>query len=76
MSATPVLQDLYEITLLFNLLKKDILPRDKKIFDRLYIQDNIFSEESLKRRLFGLVSYLNIKDRFFLEEKTHINVIK
>jgi hypothetical protein len=29
----------------------------------------------MKRRLFGLVSYVDMKDRFFLKQKIQINII-
>ena len=60
LTATPVVNNPFELSLLFNLLRKDILPRSEYIFNQLFIKDNAISVENknmFQRRISGLVSY-------------------
>jgi superfamily II DNA or RNA helicase len=62
-SATPMINEVYELGLLFNLLRPNIFPRNETKFNELFIdniQHNKISTENInmfQRRIIGLVSY-------------------
>ena len=64
MSATPAVNEPFELALLFNLLRPDIFPKEESLFNKFFI-DNIMGVETLnykmknlfQRRILGLVSY-------------------
>ena len=64
-----MIQDAYEISLLANLLRKGIFPLDKKEFQLAFGNLNSFTLDTISRRVFGLISHIDMRDRFFLEVK-------
>ena len=64
MSATPAVNEPFELGLLFNLLRPDIFPKEETLFNKLFI-DSTMGVETLnykmknlfQRRIIGLVSY-------------------
>lgn len=60
MSATPAINDPYELSLLFNLLSPDCLPSNEQQFNEIFVKDNKLNPERknlFQRRILGLVSY-------------------
>lgn len=64
MSATPAINEPYELAVLFNLLRPDLFPGGENMFNKLFV-DNLMGLKSLnyrmknmfQRRIMGLVSY-------------------
>lgn len=62
-SGTPMINDPFELALLFNLLRPDTFPKNKQEFDQLFLshgEPRILNRETrsvFQRRILGLVSY-------------------
>ena len=63
LSATPIINNPFEVSLIFNLLRPDILPISESIFEQLFLSNSNFSsldensKNMFQRRIMGLVSY-------------------
>jgi hypothetical protein len=60
LSATPTVNNPYEIALSFNLLRPDIFPKTETKFNEIYISQNMLNPDNknmFQRRIMGLVSY-------------------
>jgi len=83
LSGTPVVNDPFELALIFNLLRPDIFPLDENEFDEIYISSeknrmlNPINKNMFQRRIMGLVSfyYGSTKD-VFAEKKVFFKKIE
>lgn len=63
LSATPIVNQPFEYSLIFNLLRPDILPSSEAMFNHLFISSSTYStldqnnKNMFQRRIMGLVSY-------------------
>ena len=61
LTATPIINNPFELSLIFNLLRKNIFPKNESDFNDLYIDNMGYINPSMKnnfqRRIIGLVSY-------------------
>ena len=63
LSATPAVNNPYELALIFNLLRPDTFPTSESIFSQIYISSSNFAslnedtKNMFQRRILGLVSY-------------------
>ena len=63
LSSTPVINIPFELSLIFNLLRPDILPSSENNFDQLFLSDSSYTslnennKNMFQRRIIGLVSY-------------------
>jgi superfamily II DNA or RNA helicase len=63
LSATPAINNPFQLALIFNLLKPDIFPNNENTFNQLYISSSNFAslnednKNMFQRRIMGLVSY-------------------
>ena len=63
LSATPAINNPFQLALIFNLLRPDIFPNNENIFNQLYISSSNFAslnednKNMFQRRIMGLVSY-------------------
>ena len=63
LSATPAINEPFEIALLFNLLRPDIFPKNEIQFNQYYVSSsgyrklNDITKNNFQRRIMGLVSY-------------------
>jgi superfamily II DNA or RNA helicase len=63
LSATPAINNPYQLALIFNLLRPDIFPNNENTFNQLYISSSNFAslnednKNMFQRRIMGLVSY-------------------
>jgi len=64
-SATPGINNPYELALLFNLLRANIFPKSETEFNKIFISDSTYpilnhlKKNMFQRRIMGLVSYYN-----------------
>lgn len=82
-SGTPIVNDPYELVLLFNLLRPGILPTNENDFRELYIKSgktsymNPETKNMFQRRIIGLVSYYKPPEgNIFAETKEMIKKIE
>jgi hypothetical protein len=63
LSATPIVNVPYELSLIFNLLRPGILPSSEAEFNRMFVTDSLYpvlrpdKKNLFERRIMGLVSY-------------------
>jgi superfamily II DNA or RNA helicase len=83
LSATPVINDPYELALLFNMIKPDLFPTNEKEFSYLYISNSSYNRilkpemtDTFARRITGLVSYYigATPDLFASKTRTRIEI--
>jgi len=61
-SATPSINNPFELALLFNLLEPNIFPNNEPIFNEIFLKNDVLNPERknlFQRRILGLVSYYN-----------------
>lgn len=78
LSATPIINRPFEIAVLFNLLKPDVLPNTEEDFKTWFIKEtpiqhlNPATKNLLQRRIMGLVSYyIGATPDLYASQKTH-----
>ena len=72
LSATPIISSPFELSLIFNLLRPDILPSSENNFEQLFLSNSNYSsldennKNMFQRRIMGLVSYYvgNTPDKY------------
>ncbi len=71
LSGTPILQDPFELAVVFNLLKPGIFPSVREEFNGYYIHEDLETQMkanlSIARRMSGLLSFYQDKDAELLE---------
>ena len=78
-SGTPVINQPFELALLFNLLRPDTFPKDQITFNQYYVDNssgesmlNPLTKNMFQRRIIGLVSYyIGGTPDLFASQKTH-----
>ena len=82
-SATPIINEVYELGLMFNLLKPDLFPKNEIDFNNLFIDpitNNTINQDNLntfQRRILGLVSfYESIDPTVYAKKNIHFVDIK
>ena len=82
LSATPAINQPFELALLFNLLRPNSMPKNEAEFNKLYISNGSFksinkaNKNMFQRRILGLVSYYlgATPDYFARKIVTHVDV--
>jgi SNF2 family DNA or RNA helicase len=75
LSGTPIVNDPFELALIFNLLRPEIFPLDRNEFNEIYITDdnnkmlNPINKNMFQRRIMGLVSYYYGSNKDVFAEK-------
>jgi hypothetical protein len=82
LSATPVVNNPFEFSLIFNLLRPDTFPTSESIFEQLFISSTNFesldenTKNMFQRRIMGLVSYYigATPDKFAQKTIHYVNI--
>ena len=78
LSGTPAINNPFELSLIFNLLRPNIFPNSELKFNEYYIKSNKLSSDKInmfQRRIMGLVSYYSGAD-YRLFAKKNIKIIE
>lgn len=77
-SGTPITHEPFQLSYLFNLFSKDLLPENKDLFNDIYVQDGRISQGailSLFKKIYGFVSYYRPKIVFHLSAKKVVHLL-
>lgn len=83
LSGTPAINQPFELSLLFNLLRPGIFPKSESEFNRLFVSSGMYqtinsnTKNMFQRRILGLVSYyLGATSDVYAEQSTHYIDVK